>query len=354
MENKGTVNAGIMTQIKARVLLNSCHASLEWDMAQIFQHLGMTIVNGNMNRSHDERPLIPGYGGFDYGDEARHRFNTLTCIESDFDGIDMVFYFNPSDFHHRAAHFSKLAKSVVLYVNGQWIDLQLEELAGTLNSQWEKGIQPNIWVVVYTKREENFLRPRVHTQLQDRIHHIRFAKKISDYRNPIIPRQPYIYTTCHDIHRRAESCNWSEYQGATKGFARKLSGRNTQEVGGQGLISFDLMRQQMRECGAYMGVPCYPAPLVLNVVEAMCSGAPVAYFDNNRGIAEEGIFEGGVGKCSSHYPDLHEFLSKCLTDAKFREAQSMASLQRAREFFDFDKQVKKWETVFRAMSKLWN
>jgi len=331
---------------------------LEYDYAQILQHLGLTLVNGNMDLSHEERPLIPGYGDFDYGDEMRERVNTMTCRKEDFDGCDMILTMNPSDFHQRIEYFSKF-RPTVTYVNGQWIDIQLQEVAGKLNGQWDRGEVPNMWVVVYTKREENFLRPLVHTQLQDRIHHIRFAKKLSDY-SPWIAkgekapaRQPYIYTTCHDIHRRGLSCNWSEYQGATKELSRKLSGRNTNEVGGQGLIPFDQMRKQMAECGAYMGVPCYPAPLVLNVVEAMCAGAPVAYFDNQRGISEEGIFDGGVGRCSSYYPDLHDFLERCLKDPGFREVQSLLSLNRAREFFDFNKQVEKWAVVFRSMSALW-
>ncbi len=319
----------------------------------------MTVVKGNMDRGFEERPAIAGYSGFDYGDEARHRFDTLTCIPEDFEGCDMVFMVNPADFHQRIEHFSKF-RPVVSFINGQWIDLQLQELAGKMNGQHDRGEVPNIWVACYTKREENFLRPRVHTQLQDRIHHIRFAKKFEDYapwtlgKGEAPKRQPYVYTTCHDIHRRAESCNWSEYQAITKGMQKKLSGRNTNEVGGQGLVSFDLMRQQMRECGAYMGVPCYPAPLVLNLVEAMCSGAPVAFWDNGRGIAEEGIFDGGVGCCATKIDDARDFLQKCLKDASFRADQSAASLIRAQEFFDFDKQVEKWAVVFRAMSKLWS
>lgn len=344
--------------IKARVFLHSVHASLEHDVAQMMQHLGMTIVRANMNRSYEERPCIPGYTDMDYGDAMRERVNRLQCVASDFEGCDLVFFFNPSDFHQRIEHFSKF-KPVVMYLNGQWVEQQLDELASKINGQWDRGETPNMWVAVYTKYEENYLRPRVHTQLQDRIHHIRFGKKISDYApwtldgSKAPERKPYIYTTCNDILQRAEACNYKEYQEATRGLKRRLSGRNTDKHGGQGLIAFDKLREQMRECAGYMGVPCWPAPLVLNIVEAMMSGSPVAYFDNKRGIASEGMFD-SVGCLSSNTNDLNDFLRRCCEDKPFREDQSYRSLERARELFDFDQQVEKWRTLFSQMEVLWS
>lgn len=349
----------MIAPLNGKVFMHSVHASLEHDMAQIFQALGMPIIKANMNRSYEERPEIPGWTGIDYGDEVRNRVDNLACVKEDFDGCDVAFIMNPSDFHWRVKHFSALAKSVVCYANGQWVDLQMDELAGTINGQWDRKEQCNIWVAVYSKVEENYLRARVHTQLQERIHHIRFAKKFSDYA-PWIElgekapaRGDYVYTTCNDIHRRGESCNWAELQQVVKGFPHILSGRNTQEVGGRGLVSFDEMRQRMRGCSVYAGVPCWPAPIVLNMVEALMCGAPVAYYDNKRGVAEEGIFDGGVGCCSHDIQGLRSFLRRCLSEPSFREDQSALSFQRAKEFFDFDKQVEKWRTLFTQMATLW-
>lgn len=336
------------TPIKGRIFYNSCHASIEHDFCLIWKHLGMTIAKGNMDRSFEERPPIEGYSGVDYGDDIRGRVDSLTCREEDFDGCDMIFMINPADFQNRIGHFAQF-RPTCMYLNGQWIPRQLDELASKINGQWDRGEQPRIWVAVYTKREEAYLRARTHTQLQDRIHHIRFAKRFEDYypwkfgaEGSPPERKPFIYTTCNDIHNRAEACNWSEYQEVVKDLPRILSGRNTNHVGGQGLVPFDQLKQQMRECSGYMGVPCWPAPLVLNVVEAMMSGAPVAFYDNGQGVAEEGIFEDGVGCCSKDIAGLRSFLQRCLNEPSFRDDQSAKSLQRASELFDFNKQVEKW------------
>jgi hypothetical protein len=186
-----------MDKIKARVFYNSCHASIEYDICSIFRHLGMTITRGNLDRSHDERPAIPGYNdNQDYGDEIRNRVDALACIESDFENCDMIFMINPADFHWRIEHFARF-RPTVMWLNGQWVENQLDELAGKINGQLDRGEQPRIWVAVYTKHEEEYLRKRVHTQLQDRIHHIRFCKRIEDYYNPKAPRDAELHL--HDL-----------------------------------------------------------------------------------------------------------------------------------------------------------
>jgi hypothetical protein len=347
------------SQIKARVMLNSSHASLEHDVCQLFQHLGMTVANGNMDRSYEERPCIPGYSGFDFGEEVRTRMNSLTCEERDFDGCDMIMFFNPSDFHHRIAHFAKF-RPVVMYLVGQWLDKQLDEMCGAINGQVDRKEQPRIWVACYSKREENYLRPRIYKELQDRVHHIRFAKKLEDYcpwsldGSKAPERSEFIYTTCNDIHRRAESCVFHEWEKVIDGLPFELSGRNTQEVpGGKGLLPFDTIRKKMRECAAYMGVPCWPAPIVLNMIEAMMSGAPIAFYDNQRGIKDEALFDGDVGCCSHDISALRSFCNLCLRTKSFREDQSAKSLQRAKEFFEFKQQAEKWRVLFSQMEQLW-
>jgi glycosyltransferase involved in cell wall biosynthesis len=349
-----------LDKINARVFFHSVHASLEHDMALIFKHLGITIAKANMDRSYAERPEIPGYTGIDWGDEMRNRVDNLACNKEDFDGCDFAFIMNPSDFHWRVEHFSRFVPTVA-YVNGQWLENQLDEFAGKMNKQWDAQSEPrtsekcNIWVAVYTKHEEEYLRKRVHTQLQDRIHHIRFCKRIEDYYNPSTVRMDYIYTTCNDIHNRGDSCYWKEWQEIARnspGDFYKLSGRNTDMVGGLGLIPFPWLVENMQTCAGYLGVPCYPAPLVLNVVEAMCAGAPVAFYDNQRGIKGEGIFE-GVGCLSDNTGTLRNFLKRCLDDKAFREDQAAKSLARAKELFAFETQVEKWRVLFSQMEALW-
>jgi hypothetical protein len=319
----------------------------------MFKHLGMTVVNGNMDRSFEERPDIPGYRGFDFGEEVRARVNTLTCVESDFEGCDMIFMGNPSDFHQRIEHFAKF-RPVCMYLWGQWVDKQLDELAAKMNGQFDRGEQPRMWVACYTKVEEEYLRPRLYKQLQDRLHHIRFLFKFEDWTPSTSPeRHNHIFTTCNDFKARSKACNFEEWKQVIDGLNYRVSGRHSEEFGGLGLIPFEQLKKEMQECAGYMGVPCWPAPLVMNVCEAMMTGAPVAFYDNGRGVAHEGIFDDQTGCCSSDVSGLRSFLNLCLKDKGFRQDQSFKSLDRAHRFFNFDTQVEKWRVLFGQMQELW-
>lgn len=346
--------------INGRIFYNSSHASIEYDQCSIFKELGLTVVNGNMDRSFEERPKIEGCSGYDCGDEIRARLESMTCRKEDFDGCDLIFMLNPADFHKRIEHYAQF-KPVVMYLVGQWIDKQLDEMCAAINGQVDKKQQPRIWVACYSRREEDYLRPRIYSELQDRIHHIRFAKKREDYCPWMVdgskaPDQTdFIYTTCNDMHRRAESCVFHEWEKVVEGLPFELSGRNTQEVpGGKGLLPFDGIRHRMRTCAAYAGVPCWPAPLVLNMVEAMMSGAPIAFYDNQRGAKQESIFDGDVGCLSSDISALRSFCKLCLRTTSFREDQRQKSLERAIKLFEFKQQAAKWGVLFEQMAKLWS
>jgi len=350
----------------ARVFYNSCHASIEMDMCQIFQYLGIRIEKGNFDRTYAERPRIPGYNEGDYGDEIRQRVDTLTCRAEDFGEADFIFFVNPSDFVPRMKHFSS-HRPTVMYLNGQWVEEQCDNLAGAINGQWDRGEECSIWVACYSRFEENYLRARVHSQLQDRIHHIRFAKKFEDYCPEMVQanydparaveligdKLRMLYTTCHSIHHRPESCRFDDWKVMTEGLPHLLSGRHTDEIEGMGMIPFDMIRFFMKKCACYVGVPCWPAPIVLNMVEALMSGAPSVFYNNGRGVIEDGIFNDGVGSCSNDRWSLRRFAEDCLKDKEFRRAQSVKSLTRAFEFFEFTQQANRWGELFATMSSQW-
>jgi glycosyltransferase involved in cell wall biosynthesis len=119
-----------------------------------------------------------------------------------------------------------------------------------------------------------------------------------------------------------------------------------------GLIPFRWLVENMSDVRRLPWRALLSGPLVLNVVEAMCAGAPVAFYDNQRGIKGEGIFE-GVGCLSDNTGTLRNFLKRCLDDKPFREDQSAKSLARAKEFFAFETQVEKWRVLFSQMEALW-
>lgn len=345
MSNKGSCKG-------LRVFYNSPHASIEYDMALIYEYLGMTITRGNLSRDNEERPTHPLILSSEEPSEEckqRHRVDgPLDFLEEDFKDCDVIQIINPSDFQRRVVKYSEFRPAVV-YINGQWIDNQLNELAGSINKLYEEGKRVPVWIAVYSRREYNYLFNRIHTEIRHHLHHIRFAKRKEDYEFVSgDDRLSYAYTTCHSIHHRGGACNYEELKAATEPFPWLLSGRHTEEIGGMGLISFDEMRFYMSHCGVYVGVPCWPAPIVLNVIEAMFTGAPVTYHENQRGMAEEGLFE-GVGSLTYETGAHRNFIRNCLRDKSFRSDQSHLSRKRAIQFFDFPQQADKWGELFKQI-----
>lgn len=331
----------------------SCHASLEWDWGQLLKALGIQIVKANNACSHEERPRIEGYNDHDYPEDLRARVMTMACNESDFDGTNFIFLMNTSDLQHRAAYFAKF-RPVIVYLFGQHTNLQLDELAGKVNNQMDRKLTPNIFLVCYAKCEFDYLKPRLYTEIHHRLFYIPFSKKLTDYSGTSnIGRLPFVFTASNAIHRRGDGCGWPQLQQLRNRLPHILTGEDTDVVGGTGRIRFDHLRRLFLTCGVYLTFPAWPAPLVMNLMEAMLAGCPTAFYDNGQGAKEEGVFTHGVGCLSSDVNELYEYCKRCLKDEDFRKAQSALCQDRAIQFWEFSRNLPKWEALFSEMQKLW-
>lgn len=369
---------------KGRCFFRNLHASLEWEQCDIFKTLGISIGRGNFDRSHTERPEIPGYNDSDFGEDIRSRLASRTLREEDFEGCNFVYAMNSSEFQHEIPHLAEF-RPVVFHLFGQWIEIQLDEFAGKMNKQAEMGLRPNIFVVCYVKREKDYLQARLREELKKNVFHIRFAKRpeiynpwvvkdrcqkfqtagwgekeidkfnefIGFHRKPPV-RLPFVFTSSNSIHKRGEGCGWPQLEAIrNRNLPHILSGNETNEVKGTGRMSFDQLKTFMWSCGAYVSFPAWPAPLVMNIMEAQMAGAPVAFYENARGCAEEGMFDGEVGCLSSDVEALYGFCERCVKDSDFRERQSKLSIERAMELYDFNKVIHQWAEVFQEVSKFW-
>lgn len=346
-------------QLKGKkVAFNSNHAAIESDFAKIWKYLGVRLTGGNIDHSFHERPKpYPNWDDLEWPEEAKQRImnNSPEVTREDFGDCDFVQIINPNNFHERISNFSRILP-ICAYVNGQWVRTQLEHVCSEMNKQFESGQVCNIAVACYSKREEGILRSNVHTELQSRIKHIRFAKDISELAPWLFDesekrpkRYPFAFTTCHSIHHRGDGCMFPQLRDSVSGFAHILSGRHTEEIPqdqGIGMTEWGDLRWLMRRCGVYVGVPAYPAPIVLNFIEAMGTGAPICFFDNGQGMVEEGIFDDGVGCLTSDVGTARGFIERCLNDEGFRQEQSDKSLARAREFFSFEQQADLWGELY--------
>lgn len=350
-----------------RCFFNSCHASLEHDLADVFKTLGIKIVKANNDRAHTERPCIPGYNDMDYGDELRARIDNMMCTAEDFEGTNFILMMNNDQFQHRVSHLAQF-KPIIVYLFGQHTDQQLAEFAGKMNVQFEKGMQPNIFTVCYGKREHDYLEQRLCTEIKNHLYYIRFAKRLDHYYpwkvpsllsdsvstlGPIPNRLPFVFTASNSIQNRGDQCGWPDLQIIRSKLPHILTGNETEAVQGTGRITFDELRQFYWTCGAYVSFPAWPAPLVMNLFEAGLSGCPIAFLDNGRGAKEEGLFDGGVGCLSTQPNDLYEYCKRAIKDKGFQNEQSLMVQQRFTEFYEFNRNLAKWRELFTEMSKLW-
>jgi hypothetical protein len=348
-------------KLSGNVFLHSVHASLEWNLCHLLRHCGLRLAEANCDLSHSVRPLIPGYTDRTYSPELSRRVETLSCRVEDFDGCDFILMMNPGDFQDRVVHFAKFRPTIV-YINGQWLPHQMDTLAAAMNAELNRRGSPRIYAAVYTIYEEEYLKARVHRELHSHIRYLRFpmdfrwyhpwfyAEKTGKRVEGLAPapplRCPFVYTSCNRIHVRAQECQYADWLAITAGFPYMLSGDRTEQIGGMGLVEFDQLRQLYWTCGVYCGVPCWPAPLVMNMVEAMCAGAPIVYLDNDQGIAGEPIFKNDVGCLTRDVSVARDFIARVLRDKAFAAEQSRQSLERAWELFEFHRQAEQWREFF--------
>lgn len=344
-----------------------CHASLEWEIADILKTLGIKVVKANNDRQHSERPCIPDYTDMDFGDPLRERIRTATCTPEDFADVNFIFMMNTDKFQHVVPHLATF-KPVILYLFGQHTDTQLAEFAGCMNVQWEKGLQPNIFTVCYARREFEYLESRLASEVKNHLRYIRFSKRLEHYYPWKVPalsgtinqwlayapnRLPFVFTACNSIHNRGDGCGWAELSMIRHRLPHILCGHETEQVGGTGRIPFEDLKRFYWTCGAYLSFPAWPAPLVMNCFESMMAGCPIAFLDNGRGAADEGLFDNGVGCLSTSPNDLYEYCKRAITDKGFQKEQSERCQQRAIEFYEFSRNIKHWVSLFEEVEKFW-
>lgn len=164
-----------------------------------------------------------------------------------------------------------------------------------------------------------------------------------------------VITIAQDMKHRAEFCNFDVFMKATEGFRRALYGPNNEnapEVSG-GLLTYEDMKQKLRDARAYFYTGTQPASYTLNFIEAMMTGIPVVAvgpkFANSLKIAGEtyeipDIIHNGVnGFWSDDIEELRQDLSRLIKDVKFARYIGKNGRETAIELFGKDKTREHWQ-----------
>lgn len=161
-----------------------------------------------------------------------------------------------------------------------------------------------------------------------------------------------------DMKNRAEFCNYDAFVEIAKGLPVKLYGTKNEASGdlSGGYLSYDDMKQKMRDCRAYIYTGTQPASYTLNFIEAMMTGIPVvalgAKHGNSLKLAGEVyeipyIIQNGVnGFVSDDIEVLRNYIRTLMTDEKTAARIGHMGRQTAIERFGKEVIKLKWQKLF--------
>lgn len=324
-------------------LFLSCHAALEFYMAETFEKVGIKIPLSDMDCGNIERPTIAGVR--EAGDRqtfTNQKHHTRTWQPEDLKDIDFIYLMNFGNIDNVARYYSSLGKPVIIHMFGQYNIPLAKQLIDLMNEA------PNVHIACYSQTEYLLYKQvsQPFPNVMDRITVIRFGldtNLFSGWTGEI----EKVYTTCNDIHNRGGGCAWDQYKKITNDLPSVLSGRNTEQpkAGGIGLVSYEELVANYKSYRAYLSMGTYPAPWVLNLMEACLTGAPVAFWDHGTGIQNEGLLssDGSVGLYSNNVDTVKGYLNKALNDYDWAKDQGQKIRQNALRLFDQQVVANQWK-----------
>tara|TARA_Y100000310_G_scaffold249502_1_gene255570 strand:+ start:2917 stop:3867 length:951 start_codon:yes stop_codon:yes gene_type:complete len=311
-------------------------------MSKMFQMIGVKCPYSDMDVGNPERPHIKGYrevSGQQQRTNSKH-WNRM-WQQKDFKGIDFIYMMNFGDVDEHARYYAQFRLPIFVHLFGQY---NIRLICNLIDAGIEHD---NIFLVCYSKTEMGIYHKVSfdHKGFRSRIHYIPFALDPDEFDN-WDGSKPKVYTTCNDFQNR-QSCNFPVYQDIVKDIPHVFSGRNTEEVGGIGLQSYDDLKSNYQAYRMYLSMGTIPAPYTLTPLEAMMTGCPTAIYDNGMGISDEGILsnDGTVGIVSNDLVVLREYIQRTIDDKAFADDQSNKVRARAMSLFHLQAVAKQWKEL---------
>jgi len=252
-----------------KVFIVSCHASLEYDQILMFRGLGYRVA-GNFDTGNAQRPHVPGcdvsypvdVGAQESDVVVLHQVPNYPVVFDDLCG-------------------KRAWNQPVILVNFGQGDMNTHGAVARILK-----VHPNAWLVNYSRTDMN--RMIALGAPGERMRMIRFGKLLEEYEG-WIGDVCSVYVSGNSIHRRGLGCGWDKLVWLIKhsGFPIILSGKETEEVGGIGELTYGGLRSMYKHMRCFVSFGTTPAPYVLTLMEAMCTGCPVIAWDNGCGIANE-------------------------------------------------------------------
>lgn len=324
-----------------KILYLSCHSILEYDELKIFEELGIKYFSlgsylDPRNPVDNIRPALNQQVLQEYYDQAPDRDN---IPKEFFDAFDVI---------------------IIMHIP-EWIENNWEKMKGKRviwrtigqsTTSVEQRLFPyrmqGLEVVRYSPREQSIPENIGADAL------IRFYKDENEFfgYNGL---KKQVVTLAQNMKHRGEYCNYDVFLKLIEGFPAKLYGTNN-ELSGElngGVLTYDGMRQMMRDNAVYIYTGTQPACYTLNFIEALMTGIPLvaigSKYANSLNIAGDSyeipdIIENGVhGFVSDDIDVLRTYITKLLENPALAKKIGQNGRARAIELFGKQKVKEQWK-----------
>lgn len=329
-----------------KLLYFSCHSILEYDELKLFEELGIDYfsLGSYVTPTHPVDPIRPPLKSFPENwviGNAPPRDNIPQDFLNQFDTI-MIMHV-PEWIEDNWHKFR--GKRVIWRTIGQSTPF----IEARMLQYRKEGLE----IVRYSPREAN-LEP---TAGSDKI--IRFYKDEREF-GQWNGAGGEVITFAQDMQHRGEFCNYEAFTKIAQGFNAHVYGPKNEGSGplNGGFMSYEQMKQKMRDARVYIYTGTQPASYVLNLIEAMMTGIPVVALGPQHGNSLNpdtqlyeipDIIQSGVnGFMSDDIEQCRRWTQILLDDVKTARRIGEMGRQRAIELFGKETIKQQWKDYLKV------
>lgn len=331
-----------------KLLYLSCHSILEYDECRIFTELGIdwfSLGSYIIPTSPVDGIRPPLHH---YPDEwlQQHAPDRSDIPKEFFDKFDTIVIMHVPEWIEK--NWDKMKHKRVIW---RTIGQSTPEIEARMMKYRLEGLE----IVRYSPREANL----IPTAGCDRL--IRFYKDPKEFGNWNGAGNEVI-TFAQDMQHRGQHCNYEMFTQIVQGFNAHVYGPRNEGSGelNGGFLTYEEMKQKMRDARVYVYTGTQPASYVLNLMEAMMTGIPIVAIGPVHGNSLQigkgadlyeipDIITNGVnGFWSDDVNQCREWVKKLLDDVKLARRIGEMGRQKAIEIFGIDTIRAKWQDYLRV------
>ena len=339
------------------ILLLTAHSIAAYDDVRMFHDMGHEVFNldGYIDPAHphvDMRPALPQVPSHPELRKAVDDLGTTNNLEA-------------AKCHIPDKLLDWADAIIVHHYTERWIVPQWDRIKGKrviwrtcgqsdprLEAVMKPYHQAGLQIVRYSPKEQPAFEKYGAFAGQDAL--IRFGKYPSDWYG-WTGKEAVIGNITQDMVGRGPSCGLDFYLEATAGLPTRPAGPRSEALpGGVGTLSYEAMRQYLRDIRVYLYTGTQPASYTLGLIEAMMTGTPVLSITPRHMWIPE-LFEGHelatVPIRPSHLRTIEESLRWFIEDPDIALDTSHHQRAKAIDLFSIETVSAQWADFLGADSK---